>query len=60
MAKCDRCGKEYKNYYEENWVAMNIVMLYPNIRQSENVIMLCPDCQEELAQWVEKGVQKND
>lgn len=56
MVKCDRCGREYV-YEPYNWsVMLKVYMKYPDICQNSNIIDLCPDCQEELKTWLEKGV----
>lgn len=55
MVLCDRCGKEYDYapYKFSAW--MSVYMTYPNIFQNSNIINLCPECQEELRKWLEKG-----
>ena len=57
MDKCDRCGREYK---EELFPSVHLTILYPNPMQSHNAIWLCPQCQEELLEWMEKGVKESD
>lgn len=47
---CDRCGKE-RNIFDND---VNMIMHYPSL--GFNVINLCEDCQRELLEWMEKGV----
>ena len=52
---CERCGKEYfKNF--TNRASVHVGILSPEIMQDMNVIELCYDCQRELLEWIEKGV----
>lgn len=53
MLKCDRCGKKMEYPYDR--VNVTVHISYPNALQNGNVIWLCPDCQEELKTWIEKG-----
>lgn len=55
MTICERCGKEYE--FDLNETADICVHIsYPEIHQTGNIILLCPDCQEELITWIEKGI----
>lgn len=52
---CERCGKEYlKNH--TNKASIHVGIVYPEIMQDFNIIDLCYDCQRELLEWIEKGV----
>ena len=54
-ATCERCGKEYlKNH--TNHASIHVGIVSPEIMQDINIIELCDDCQRELLEWVEKGV----
>ena len=52
---CERCGKEYLKDYT-NHASVHVGILSPEIMQDINIIELCDDCQRELLEWVEKGV----
>ena len=51
---CYRCGNEYER--TSNHANISIYQSYPNVIQNGNLIILCPECQEELKTWIEKGV----
>ena len=50
---CNRCGREYER--SSGHADICIYQTYPNVLQNGNLIILCPDCQEELKTWIEKG-----
>ena len=60
MVQCDRCGKEFDSFEASKGTALFVVLHYPNMLQTGYVYDLCPECQEELKNWIEEGVQKND
>lgn len=54
-AYCERCGKKYERDLE-NTTSVHVGIVPPTLAQSINIIDLCPDCQSELVEWIEKGV----
>lgn len=49
--KCDRCGRYYDPYYTEILLAKGML---------QNVIDLCPECEEQLTDWLSEGGNQND
>lgn len=56
---CERCGKEYLKDCT-NRASIHVGILSPDIMQGINIIELCEDCQRELLEWVEKGVNNGE
>lgn len=54
IGECSRCGHDYER--SSNYAHLYVYQTYPNTLQVGNLISLCPDCQEELKTWIEKGV----
>lgn len=54
IGECSRCGREYER--SSGHADLCVYQKYPNVLQIGNLISLCPDCQEELKTWIEKGV----
>ena len=52
---CDRCGKEWEYHYEHGVTAHVVLLTNTTGTLKTNNIDLCPECQEELRAWIEKG-----
>lgn len=62
--KCDRCGKLYDLSTEDNYGVCTLKCQAWTVDNIEYIpdrkLDLCPDCRNELDEWMNKGKAKED
>ena len=53
---CDRCGAEFDYLSTNKQTKITPVILHIGTGYKVNTLNLCGDCQEELKNWIEKGM----